>query len=310
MWEQAKALQEGAEIVVCTPGRLIDHVKKKATNLQRVTYLVFDEADRMFDMGFEYQVRSLANHVRPDRQTLLFSATFRKKIERLARDILVDPIRVVQGDIGEVDIPATAATTASSHHPEPHLLRPQSFLTSQLSNFHALSQTAPAPPPPPSLTNRTELAVQWNKFWRDFPWNFSKLTPDITARLDQQQLVRELTRRRNKFDLILCLLQMRLSMTVLDITAGVSQGSVLELINFSCFINDLSSVVRSEVGMFADDYAMCNTIFFDIEAVLVQMQQVSTFGVENSKGGARGLQDSNMVPLFKKGDWDKPGIAN
>uniref|UniRef100_A0A671RLE8 ATP-dependent RNA helicase DDX42 n=1 Tax=Sinocyclocheilus anshuiensis TaxID=1608454 RepID=A0A671RLE8_9TELE len=103
MWEQAKALQEGAEIVVCTPGRLIDHVKKKATSLQRVTYLVFDEADRMFDMGFEYQVRSIASHVRPDRQTLLFSATFRKKIEKLARDILVDPIRVVQGDIGEAN---------------------------------------------------------------------------------------------------------------------------------------------------------------------------------------------------------------
>uniref|UniRef100_A0A8C7NW28 RNA helicase n=1 Tax=Oncorhynchus mykiss TaxID=8022 RepID=A0A8C7NW28_ONCMY len=68
-------------------GRLIDHVKKKATSLQRVTYLVFDEADRMFDMGF----------------ALLFSATFRKKIERLARDILVDPIRVVQGDIGEAN---------------------------------------------------------------------------------------------------------------------------------------------------------------------------------------------------------------
>ncbi|XP_034611611.1 ATP-dependent RNA helicase DDX42 isoform X1 [Trachemys scripta elegans] len=103
MWEQAKALQEGAEIVVCTPGRLIDHVKKKATNLQRVSYLVFDEADRMFDMGFEYQVRSVASHVRPDRQTLLFSATFRKKIEKLARDILIDPIRVVQGDIGEAN---------------------------------------------------------------------------------------------------------------------------------------------------------------------------------------------------------------
>ncbi|XP_056309613.1 ATP-dependent RNA helicase DDX42 [Danio aesculapii] len=103
MWEQAKALQEGAEIVVCTPGRLIDHVKKKATSLQRVTFLVFDEADRMFDMGFEYQVRSIASHVRPDRQTLLFSATFRKKIEKLARDILVDPIRVVQGDIGEAN---------------------------------------------------------------------------------------------------------------------------------------------------------------------------------------------------------------
>uniref|UniRef100_A0A7N6A6E6 ATP-dependent RNA helicase DDX42 n=1 Tax=Anabas testudineus TaxID=64144 RepID=A0A7N6A6E6_ANATE len=89
MWEQAKALQEGAEIVVCTPGRLIDHVKKKATSLQRVTYLVYDEADRMFDMGFGGLVFSVA--------------TFRKKIERLARDILVDPIRVVQGDIGEAN---------------------------------------------------------------------------------------------------------------------------------------------------------------------------------------------------------------
>ncbi|CAF5179731.1 unnamed protein product, partial [Rotaria magnacalcarata] len=64
-------------------GRLIDLVKKKGTNLNRVTYLVFDEADRMFDMGFEPQVRSIADHVRPDRQCLLFSATFKKKVERL-----------------------------------------------------------------------------------------------------------------------------------------------------------------------------------------------------------------------------------
>ncbi|ESO02986.1 hypothetical protein HELRODRAFT_132273, partial [Helobdella robusta] len=83
--------------------RLIDLVKKKATNLQRVTYLVFDEADRMFALGFEPQVVSIANHVRPDRQTLLFSATFRKKVERVAREILCDPIRVIQGDIGEAN---------------------------------------------------------------------------------------------------------------------------------------------------------------------------------------------------------------
>ncbi|XP_072270652.1 ATP-dependent RNA helicase DDX42 isoform X1 [Pyxicephalus adspersus] len=118
MWEQAKALQEGAEIVVCTPGRLIDHVKKKATNLQRVSYLVFDEADRMFDMGFEYQVRSIANHVRPDRQTLLFSATFRKKIEKLARDILIDPIRIVQGDIGEANEDITQVVEILSSGPD------------------------------------------------------------------------------------------------------------------------------------------------------------------------------------------------
>lgn len=103
MWEQTKACQEGAEIVVATPGRLIDLVKKKVIDLQRVTYLVYDEADRMFDMGFEPQVRSIAKNVRPDRQTLLFSATFRKRIEKLARDILADPVRVVQGEVGEAN---------------------------------------------------------------------------------------------------------------------------------------------------------------------------------------------------------------
>lgn len=102
-YEQSKALQEGAEIVVATPGRLIDHVKAKGTNLRRVTYLVFDEADRMFDMGFEPQVRSIASNVRPDRQTLLFSATFKKKVEMLCRDILTDPIRVVVGELGEAN---------------------------------------------------------------------------------------------------------------------------------------------------------------------------------------------------------------
>lgn len=102
-YEQSKALVEGAEIVVATPGRLIDHVKAKSTNLQKVTYLVFDEADRMFDMGFEPQVRSIACNVRPDRQTLLFSATFKKKVEMLCRDILTDPIRVVVGELGEAN---------------------------------------------------------------------------------------------------------------------------------------------------------------------------------------------------------------
>ena len=56
-WEQSKGFEAGAEIAIATPGRMIDMIKMKVTNLQRVTYLVLDEADRMFDMGFEPQVR-------------------------------------------------------------------------------------------------------------------------------------------------------------------------------------------------------------------------------------------------------------
>uniref|UniRef100_A0A8D8UNV4 ATP-dependent RNA helicase DDX42 n=1 Tax=Cacopsylla melanoneura TaxID=428564 RepID=A0A8D8UNV4_9HEMI len=106
-WDQSKALELGAEIVVGTPGRVIDMVKMGATKLNRVTFLVLDEADRMFDMGFEPQVRSICDHVRPTRQTLLFSATFKKRIEKLARDVLTDPIKIVQGDIGEANTDIT-----------------------------------------------------------------------------------------------------------------------------------------------------------------------------------------------------------
>ncbi|KAI4456269.1 rna helicase [Holotrichia oblita] len=102
-WEQSQALKEGAEVVVATPGRIIDHIKGGATNLQRVTFLVLDEADRMFELGFEPQVRSVCNHVRPDRQTLLFSATFRKRIEKLAKDALNDPIKISQGQLGQAN---------------------------------------------------------------------------------------------------------------------------------------------------------------------------------------------------------------
>ncbi|XP_076348587.1 ATP-dependent RNA helicase DDX42 isoform X4 [Tachypleus tridentatus] len=116
-WEQSKALQEGSDIVVATPGRMIDMIKMKATNLERVTFLVLDEADRMFDMGFEPQVRSICDHVRPDRQTLMFSATFKRKIERLARDVLTDPVKVVQGELGEANEDVTQFVLVLPHGP-------------------------------------------------------------------------------------------------------------------------------------------------------------------------------------------------
>eukprot|EP00041_Stephanoeca_diplocostata_P023722 m.588588 g.588588 ORF g.588588 m.588588 type:complete len:791 (+) comp22365_c0_seq16:126-2498(+) len=102
-YEQTKELKEGSEIVVATPGRLIDLIKDKAITMHRCSFLVLDEADRMFNMGFEPQIRSIVNQIRPDRQTLLFSATFKKRVEKLARDVLEDPIRVVVGEIGEAN---------------------------------------------------------------------------------------------------------------------------------------------------------------------------------------------------------------
>lgn len=98
--EQIAELKRGAEIVVCTPGRMIDLLtanQGRVTNLSRVTYLVLDEADRMFDMGFEPQVMKIIKNIRPDRQTALFSATFPRQMEALARKILSKPIEIVVG---------------------------------------------------------------------------------------------------------------------------------------------------------------------------------------------------------------------
>lgn len=98
--DQIADLKRGAEIIVCTPGRMIDLLAAnsgRVTNLRRVTYIVLDEADRMFDMGFEPQVMKIIGNVRPDRQTVLFSATFPRQMEALARKILTRPVEIVVG---------------------------------------------------------------------------------------------------------------------------------------------------------------------------------------------------------------------
>ena len=81
---QIRDLHRGVEIVIATPGRLIDMLETQKTNLRRVTYLVMDEADRMLDMGFEPQIRKIVSQIRPDRQTLMFSATWPKDVQKLA----------------------------------------------------------------------------------------------------------------------------------------------------------------------------------------------------------------------------------
>ncbi|KAK5958840.1 pre-mRNA processing RNA-helicase [Knufia fluminis] len=98
--DQIADLKRGAEIVVCTPGRMIDLLAAnsgRVTNLKRITYLVLDEADRMFDMGFEPQVMKILANIRPDRQTVLFSATFPRSMEALARKTLVKPVEIIVG---------------------------------------------------------------------------------------------------------------------------------------------------------------------------------------------------------------------
>lgn len=98
---QIKKLKSGIEIVIGTPGRLIDILStnnSRITNLLRVTYVVLDEADRMFDMGFAPQIERIQEHTRNDRQTLLFSATFPKVVENIARKILLhSPIELIIG---------------------------------------------------------------------------------------------------------------------------------------------------------------------------------------------------------------------
>ena len=98
--EQIADLKRGTHIAVATPGRMIDILTMQAgriLSLQRVSYVVLDEADRMFDMGFAPQISAILSAVRPDRQTVLFSATFPKTVEALARKSLNYPVEVLVG---------------------------------------------------------------------------------------------------------------------------------------------------------------------------------------------------------------------
>ncbi|KAJ0969106.1 hypothetical protein J5N97_021983 [Dioscorea zingiberensis] len=122
---QIRDLKRGVEIVIATPGRLIDMLEACHTNLQRVTYLVLDEADRMLDMGFEPQIRKIISQIRPDRQTLYWSATWPREVEALARQFLHNPYKVI---IGSPVLKANQSINQiveviSEHEKYPRLLR-------------------------------------------------------------------------------------------------------------------------------------------------------------------------------------------
>ncbi|KAK7990835.1 P-loop containing nucleoside triphosphate hydrolase protein [Apiospora arundinis] len=105
---QIRDLSKGVEVCIATPGRLIDMLEGGKTNLRRVTYLVLDEADRMLDMGFEPQIRKIVSQIRPDRQTLMWSATWPKEVRALASEFQTDFIQV---NIGSMDLSANHRIT-------------------------------------------------------------------------------------------------------------------------------------------------------------------------------------------------------
>jgi ATP-dependent RNA helicase RhlE len=91
---QMKVLQRGVDVVVATPGRLLDHASQDTVDLSRVEVLVLDEADRMLDMGFLRDIRRILALLPERRQNLLFSATYAKEIRELARQLLHEPVQV------------------------------------------------------------------------------------------------------------------------------------------------------------------------------------------------------------------------
>ncbi|CAJ0923246.1 unnamed protein product, partial [Mesorhabditis belari] len=102
--EQARLFHRGVHICIATPGRLSDMLTKRIFNLQLCRYLVLDEADRMLDMGFEDEIKSIFSFFRSQRQTLLFSATMPKKIQIFAKNALIRPIIVNVGRAGAASL--------------------------------------------------------------------------------------------------------------------------------------------------------------------------------------------------------------
>jgi ATP-dependent RNA helicase RhlE len=88
---QITLLKRGVDILVATPGRLLDHMQQGTVNLQHIQILVLDEADRMLDMGFIRDIRKVLAALPPKRQNLLFSATFADEIKKLADSLLNNP---------------------------------------------------------------------------------------------------------------------------------------------------------------------------------------------------------------------------
>jgi len=99
---QVQALVKRPKIIVGTPGRIIDHLERKSLNLSAFNYVVLDETDRMLDMGFSAPIAEIFSHVSKERQTLLFSATLPKNIQKISAQYLQNPVRIEMGQVNSV----------------------------------------------------------------------------------------------------------------------------------------------------------------------------------------------------------------
>jgi len=119
---QIKALRHGVDIIVACPGRLLDLINQGYAKLDRINVLVLDEADRMLDMGFLPDIKRILSYLPKKRQTMLFSATFSREIETLAKKVLHNPRRVAIG------LSRPAHTVSHSLFPVPQHLKPKLLL--------------------------------------------------------------------------------------------------------------------------------------------------------------------------------------
>ena len=99
---QIQALAKRPKIIVGTPGRIIDHLERKSLDLAGFNYVVLDETDRMLDMGFSAPIAEIFSHVAEERQTLLFSATLPKNIQKVSAQYLQNPVRIEMGQVNSV----------------------------------------------------------------------------------------------------------------------------------------------------------------------------------------------------------------
>lgn len=125
--EQIRAIERGCDVLIATPGRLVDMLERGIVTLRHVIFLVLDEADRMLDMGFEPQMRQIIQQAdmpqgADGRRTMMFSATFPTSIQRLAADFLYEPVHITVGKVGAASANVTQVVMNVEDEMKPKVL--------------------------------------------------------------------------------------------------------------------------------------------------------------------------------------------